>query len=120
MGHQRFQEPTDFGVMCEWSGFPIPPESAHLGLGWDVALGALDLDRHEPIRTLPADARRFFWADDVLEPAGRFEVLLVLEGDARLDGQHARAGDAFVVPAAAERIEVEGDVRVLRCLAPTP
>jgi len=116
----ELQEPTDFGVMCEWSGFPIPPESAHLGLGCDAALLALDLDRHEPIRTLPADARRFFWADDVLEPAGRFAVLLVLEGEARLDGQHARAGDAFVVPAAAERIEVEGDVRVLRCLGPTP
>lgn len=36
------QEPTDYSVVAEWDGFPIDPESAHLGLGWDVALECFD------------------------------------------------------------------------------
>jgi mannose-6-phosphate isomerase len=116
----ELQEPTDYSIVCEWTGFPIAPEDADLGLGWDVALGALDLDRHEPVHGLPPEAAEFFWADDALEPAGRFAVLIVLEGEGVIDGQAARAGDTFAVPAAADRLAVSGDVRVLRCLAPRP
>ena len=115
----ELQEPTDFSIVCEWTGFPIDPAAAELGLGWEVALDALDLDRHQPVRELPPDAAAFFWADEVPEPAGRFAVLLVLEGEGELDGQPAKAGDAFVVPAAAERLDVQGELRVLRCLAPS-
>ena len=116
----ELQEPTDFGVMCEWKGFPIGRDDAHLGVGWELALDALELDRHDPTLGLPADAAAFFWADERPEPAGRFAVLLVLEGEGELDGQTARAGDAFVVPASAGDLDVAGDLRVLRCLAPTP
>jgi mannose-6-phosphate isomerase len=116
----ELQEPTDFSIICEWTGFPIAPEDADLGLGWDVAIGALDLDRHEPVRGLPPEAAEFFWADDGLEPAGRFAVLIVVAGEGTLDGQPARAGDAFAVPAAADRLAVTGDLRVLRCFAPGP
>ena len=41
----ELQEPTDFSIVCEWQGFPIEPADSHLGMGWDVALGALDLAR---------------------------------------------------------------------------
>jgi mannose-6-phosphate isomerase len=116
----ELQEPTDYSILCEWTGFPIPPEAADLGLGWDVALPALDLDRHEPVRGLPPEAAEFFWADDGHEPADRFAVLIVLAGDGTLDGQAARAGDTFAVPAGAGRLAVSGDLRVLRCLAPRP
>jgi hypothetical protein len=39
----------------------------------------------------------------------------VLEGEGELDGQAARPGDAFVIPAAATGLDVRGDLRVVRC-----
>jgi len=116
----ELQEPTDFSFLCEWRGFPIRAEDSHLGLGWDVAVQALDLSAHEPARRLPAEARSFFWADRQVEATGRFTVLLVVDGEGRIDRAAAGPGAAFAVPAAVERIRVEGDVRVLRCLAPDP
>ncbi len=114
------QEPTDFSLLCEHEGFPITSEDSHLGLGWEAAITALDLSAHEPIRTLPPEAASFFWADDGLEAPGRFAVLLVLEGEGAVDGAPARPGSAFAIPAAAEDLGVEGDLRVLRCLAADP
>jgi mannose-6-phosphate isomerase len=114
----ELQEPTDFSFLCEWRGFPIRPEDSHLGLGWDVAVDALDLSAHEPIRGLPPEARSFFVADRHVEAAGRFTVLLVVEGEGRIDGVPVRPGAAFAVPAAVERLRVEGDVQALRCIAP--
>jgi mannose-6-phosphate isomerase len=116
----ELQEPTDFSIVCEWDGFPIAAEDAHLGLGWDVALGALRLDAYEPALGLPEEAAPFFAVDDLAEPAGRFGVLLVLEGDGSIDGQRVRPGDAFVLPAACESFSVDGDIRVLRCLGGPP
>lgn len=116
----ELQEPTDFSVICEWTGFPIRAEDADLGLGWDAAIAALDLEAREPVLGLPEEAREFFWADEIAEPAGRFAVLIVLEGEGQLEGEPARPGDGFVLPAAAERLDVSGDLRVLRCLAPAP
>jgi mannose-6-phosphate isomerase len=116
----ELQEPTDFSIICEWQGFPIRPEDSHLGLGWDTVIEALVLDAHEPVRRLPEEARAFFWLDRDPGPADRFAVLVVLEGEGRIDGEHARAGDAFAVPAAAKSLALEGDLSVLRCLAPEP
>lgn len=116
----ELQEPTDFSFLCEWRDFPVRPEDSHLGLGWDVAVRALDLSAHEPLRGLPPEARSFFFMDWQVEATGRFAVLLVVEGEGRIDGAPARPGTAFVVPADAERIRVEGDVRVLHCVAPDP
>jgi mannose-6-phosphate isomerase len=116
----ELQEPTDYSIICEWTGFPIAPEDADLGLGWETAIGALELERHEPVRGLPPEASEFFWADDQLEPAGRFAVIIVLEGTGDVDEQPARAGDTFAVPAGAESLAVSGNLRVLRCLAPPP
>ena len=42
------QEPTDFSVVAEWAGFPIDPEDAHLGLGWDVAIDCFDFTTYQP------------------------------------------------------------------------
>jgi len=114
------QEPADLSIVCEWRGFPIDPADAHLGLGWDRALDALQLDACEPSIGLPEEAREFFAVDERAEPAGRFAVLLVLEGEGEIDGQAARPGDAFVVPAGAERLDVAGDLRVVRVVGPTP
>ncbi len=116
----ELQEPSDFSFICEWRGFPIEPRDSHRGLGWDRALDALDLGAHSPILELPDEARRFFWANGVEEAAGRFAVLLVLEGEGTIDGERARRGDAFVHPAAAGEVRTEGDLRVLSCLGPDP
>jgi mannose-6-phosphate isomerase len=115
----ELQEPTDFSIICEWEGFPISPDDAHLGLGWDRAVQALRLDAFTPSLGLPPEAADFFSVDDRAEPAGRFAVLLVLEGEGEIDGQPARAGDAFVLPAGGESFDVRGDLRVLRCLGGT-
>jgi mannose-6-phosphate isomerase len=111
----ELQEPADLSIVCEWKGFPIDPGDAHLGIGWDRAIHALRLDAYEPSLGMPAEAEAFFHLDELPEPAGRFAVLLVLEGDGEIDGQPARPGDAFVVPARAEPFDVSGGVRVLRC-----
>ncbi len=78
-------------------------------------LPALNLDAYEPSLGLPPESQAFFHVEESVEPAGCFAVLLVLDGEGELDGKPARAGDAFVVPAAAERIDVAGDLRVVRC-----
>jgi mannose-6-phosphate isomerase len=114
----ELQEPTDFSIVCEWKGFPIEPDDSHLGMGWDVALGALDLDASEPVLGLPEEAREFFWADGEAAPAGRFAVWIVTGGEGEIDGQPARAGDTFAVPAGADEIAVGGDLQVVRCLGP--
>jgi mannose-6-phosphate isomerase len=114
----ELQEPTDFSIVCEWEGFPIAPEDSHLGLGWDVAIDALQLDPQEPVLGLPDEARAFFWADEEARPAGRFAVWIVLDGSGTIAGESVRRGDCLAVPAAAERIDVGGDLRVLRCLGP--
>jgi len=116
----ELQEPTDYSVICEWQGFPISADDAHLGLGWETALEALRLEPYAPSLGLPDEARAFFWVDEIAEAAGRFAVLVVLEGEGSIAGQPARAGDTFAVPADAQSLEVEGELRLLRCLAPDP
>jgi mannose-6-phosphate isomerase len=116
----ELQEPTDLSLVCEWSGFPIPPDEAHLGLGWETASAALDLAAHEPVRRLPEGAAAFFWADEHALPAGRFAALVVLEGEGAIDGQPARRGDVFAVPASTRELDWSDGLRVLRCLAPDP
>jgi mannose-6-phosphate isomerase len=114
------QEPTDFSLLCEWRGFPIDPEDSHLGLGWDEAAGALDLGAHSPIRSLPPESRGFFEVDDRAEVSGRFAVLLVVEGHGAIDGLAAGPGAALAIPASAPELRVEGELDVLRFLAPDP
>ncbi len=36
------QEPTDYSVVAEYRGYPIAPEEAHLGLGWETMLDCFD------------------------------------------------------------------------------
>jgi mannose-6-phosphate isomerase len=114
----ELQEPTDFSLLCEWRGFPIRPEDSHLGLGWSAAVQALDLSAHEPQLALPPESRAFFSVTHRAEATGRFAILLLVDGEGSVDGTPVRPGDAFVVPAAVERIRVEGDVQVLHCLGP--
>jgi mannose-6-phosphate isomerase len=40
------QEPTDFSIVAEWEGFPIDPQDAHIGLGWDMAINCFDFTNY--------------------------------------------------------------------------
>jgi mannose-6-phosphate isomerase len=116
----ELQEPTDYSIVCEWNGFPIEPEDSHLGLGWDVAIEALELDSHEPALALPPGSETFFAADSTPAAPGRFAVVIVLRGEGEIGGRPAAAGDCFAVPAAASDLDLRGDLEILRCVAPTP
>lgn len=106
------QEPTDFSILLEWEGFAIDGRTeGHLGLGFDLALRALDrsawdrarLDTllgwrpQEPgakegvRRLLPAEADGFFRVERVSAEADtgvsfrpEVAVLVVLNGQGRL------------------------------------
>ena len=92
--------------------------TAHLGLGWDdCARCAAASTRYEPALGLPPEAAEFFSVDDRAEPAGRFGVLLVLEGEGELDGRAgARRRRVRRCPRRAQPFEVRGDLQVIRCL----
>ena len=72
------------------------------------------------MRSIPAEASAYFWADTVAEPSGKFAVVVVLDGEGMLDGTPTRAGNGFAVPAGLDDLNVTGDLRVLRCVAPEP
>jgi mannose-6-phosphate isomerase len=57
------QEPSDFSILAETRDLPIDPEDAHLRLGWEVAVDALDREGHDEA-----------WVDD-LRHDGRREPL---------------------------------------------
>jgi mannose-6-phosphate isomerase len=109
------QEPTDFSILLEWEGFAIDGQAeGHLGLGFDLALQALDrsawdrarldaLLRPRPYgpgpteagvrRLLPAEADDFFRVERVSAGANagagvsfrpQVAVLVVLDGRGRL------------------------------------
>ncbi len=48
----ELQEPTDFSIVAEWEGFPINPEDAHIGLGWDTAIDCFDFTHYRPQQLL--------------------------------------------------------------------
>src|SRR6266480_4354907 len=94
----ELQEPTDLSILLEWTGYPIGPDDAHLGLGFETALTALDrsrwdvarltrlrevrrTDRVGVTRLFPPEADRFFRAEQVLAPAAfpaSFAIIVVL------------------------------------------
>jgi mannose-6-phosphate isomerase len=143
----ELQQPTDFSILLEWERFAADdPAAAHLGLGFDTALKALDLspwsdetvawstsrriddERSGVERLFPREADVFFRAERIhsgpttLDPC--FSVLLVVEGAASLSGDgwklDASRGDAVLVPYAAGEVGLDGDAEILRCMAPHP
>ncbi len=48
----ELQEPTDYSIVAEWEGFPIDPEDAHIGLGWDTAIDCFDFTHYQPQQLL--------------------------------------------------------------------
>jgi len=139
----ELQQPTDLSVLLEWDGFGIEDEDeATLGLGWDVALGCVDLaacdpaplrgpdpTRNGPVtRLLPPAADAFFRAER-LAPAPiaalqqGFAILVVTEGAGALLAEGGeplpvRRGDTVLVPWAAGHCHLEGGVEAIACRPP--
>ncbi len=144
----ELQEASDLSVLLEWEGFAIDGlAEGHLGLGFEVALDALDLSawRAERLdhvryrrggadpgsgteRLFPEEADAFFRAERI-EAGGpsplpaEFSILIVLEGAGELvaaDGTRLglARGESILVPFAAGDCRVEGSVELIRCLPP--
>jgi mannose-6-phosphate isomerase len=137
----ELQEPTDLSVLLEYARLPIDEGIEHLGLGWDAALQALDRaparlaeltashNDNGPVQELlPAAAAPYFRAERIragaeLEPS--FAVLVSHGGEGTLRTEHSDElrlgrGTTVLVPHAAGRTTVEGDVEAIRCLPPEP
>jgi mannose-6-phosphate isomerase len=141
----ELQQPSDMSVLLEWDGFGIADETeATLGLGWDVALRAVETnardaaalrgpgpDDGEPVaRLLPEAADHFFRADR-LAPAPiaalerGFAILIAIEGEGALlpesgEAIAVRRGDSVLVPWAAGACHLEGDLVAVACRPPAP
>jgi mannose-6-phosphate isomerase len=141
----ELQEPTDFSILLEWAGFAIDgPREGHLGLGFDVALTALDYSRWnsprlDALRTsrpdaaerpgvtrlLPPSADAFFRAERVSAPATfgpGYAILIVVSGQGRLSystgSLDVRRGSTILVPYSAGPTSLEGYFQALRCRPP--
>ena len=129
------QEPTDLSVLLEWDGFELTEDEGHLDLGWETALGALDRSAWDPARVaalrgpgegrslLPAAADAWFRAERVRggdELEAGFSILVGLGGTGEVGGEPFGRGTALLVPYAAGRLTVGGDVEAIRCRPPAP
>ena len=141
----ELQEPTDFSVVAEVRGYPITPEDATLGLGWDAAIGFFATDAAGELsqtptalgggltRLLGPAADPFFRAlrlevsgDATLELEPTFAIGVVLAGSGEVRGVQTsldlESGSTFALPAAAmadARFAGDG-LEVVLCLPPEP
>jgi mannose-6-phosphate isomerase len=130
----ELQEPTDLSITLEWRRFPLTEEEAHLGLGWDRALTALDPEGEAVTGAgggpslLPHVADAYFRAEQLEGGAGLdpgFSVLVGLEGAGVLatDGggeQPFARGSAVLLPYSAGAGELRGDVTAIRARPADP
>lgn len=144
------QEPTDFSILLEWEGFAIDgPADGHLGLGFDLALEALDRTGWDQARLrgllgtgpgqprpgvrrlLPAAADDFFRVEridpgspDPVDFPAQVAVLVALGGRGRLSWDGGAVplprGATVFVPYGAGPTRIDGQVTLLRCLPPDP
>jgi mannose-6-phosphate isomerase len=136
----ELQEPTDFSILLEARDLPLDlGREGHLGLGYDLVLQAVHRDalssgelaalvRRGPTtgELMPPGAAEFFRlssGDTPYEPG--FAVVVVIDGAGRFvaddaPGFEVQRGDAVVVPFAAGRWRIDGDVRSLVSRPPVP
>jgi mannose-6-phosphate isomerase len=133
----ELQEPSDMSVLLEWDGFGIEDETeATLGLGWDTALGCVELAARDaaPLRgpgadgpaaeLLPAMASSFFTAQRVAPGGGAlqleagFAVIVVTDGSGTIGDLDVERGAAVLVPHAAGAVTAEGELTAIVCRPP--
>ncbi len=141
----ELQEPTDFSVLLEWSGFMPDPEGTTLGLPMDEALGCVHRGAWSPERLaslrgrpltqaagslLPTEADPFFVAERVGEPGASqfpasYAILVVTAGTGALLPESGppvsvSKGTAVLIPYAAGSCSLSGNVQAIRCHPPRP
>jgi mannose-6-phosphate isomerase len=133
----ELQEPTDLSILLEWEDFAVDGDrDGHLDLGFDVALGAVDLGRRSPAdlhalvgpredvvdggvhALLPRVADPYFRADLVVSAVAPvrldagFAIVVVLDGAGvlatRAGSVEVSRGDVAVVPFAAGEVGLHG------------
>ena len=136
------QEPTDFSIVLEQRGFPVVADEAHLGLGWDVMIDAIDRrgrtdDEVDALRSdataegslLVPEAAPFFAVERVraaarrsLDLPPRYVVGAVVAGEGMLRAPggelRVRAGSTFGIPPRATSsvvVDPGGAVELLLC-----
>jgi mannose-6-phosphate isomerase len=132
----ELQEPEDLSILLEWRGFDLDGENdGHLGLGFDVALTAVETRARSAAEVdalvrrgtangsmLPEAAAPFFRLDRVEHaadfPAG-FAILIAVDGPVRLsfgtnDSENLDAGSTTLVPFDAGAFSISGTVLVAR------
>ena len=141
------QEPTDLSIVLEWEDLALDGDAdGHLGLGFETALGAVDLtvwdagEVDRMVRQLPPGATglttalpdaadpyfRASWVDagnGVVVEAG-LGVLVVLAGEGSLTTDcgrlSLRRGDVVLVPHASGTWTLEGSLKGVLCRPPAP
>jgi mannose-6-phosphate isomerase len=141
----EIQEPSSLSILLEYASFGVSESAAHLGLGWDEALEALDrtgyggaLDHLCPkprpvlqssqgsvVELLPEEAGGLFRVQRVLvrgrlEVERRFSIVIVEFGEGALewDGGKAplKSGETWVVPFGARDVAFRGQLDLLLCM----
>ena len=129
----ELQQPEDLSILLEWDGFALDGErDGHLGVGFEAALGAVNL-RSRRISELTAagtqslftaDADRYFRLSRVVVDGDAtvgegFAIIVVTEGEIVLDGEvRMPRGTTAVIPAAAGPIRMRGGGVALVCRPP--
>jgi mannose-6-phosphate isomerase len=128
----ELQEPTDFSIMLETEGFPIPPEDGLLGLPFETALSCVSRAATgdgvlRGWRTpaddslLPPDAATFFDARSVASGSvvRGYAVLVVTDGTGSLTGDWEPValvrGTVVVLPFAAGAATITGNAHGVLC-----
>ncbi|MBW1637540.1 hypothetical protein G3H63_00375 [Microbacterium resistens] len=132
------QEPEDLSILLEWRDFALDGiRDGHLGLGFEVALQAVDRDAMRPeeldrlIRRaadpigLPAAADPFFRLEQRIVDGGDelsqgFAVVIVTDGEVDVAGTPWPRGTSAVVPYGAGPVAVQGRGTLLVCRPPRP
>lgn len=131
------QQPEDLSILLEWRDFAVDGQAdGHLGLGFDVALEAVETRARTPeeidtllVRapstgpTLALASEEYFRLDRVHTPATLepgFAVLIVTDGVAEIAGLTLAAGSTAVVPHASGAAELSGEATVLVARPPAP
>ncbi|NJC24476.1 mannose-6-phosphate isomerase [Arthrobacter pigmenti] len=130
------QEPEDLSILLEWKGFDLDGQKdGHLGLGFDLALSAVEVQGRTDAEVealvrrrvsdggaLPKEADAYFRLDRITHrrefPAG-FSIVIVLGDDAQLTlasgAVHAlAAGSTTLVPFEAGSFWIDGSALLAR------
>ncbi len=138
----ELQEPEDLSILLEWRDFELDGRAdGHLGLGFEVALGAVDRRGRSADdiaalisadkwggQLLPDEAEEYFRLERYqvngsiqVEPG--FAVIVLVNGAVECRGQSFQSlnlvsGSTTVVPYLAGQLELLGDGEVLVCRPP--